>query len=140
MKKAIIYFSMTGNTQAMAESFLEGMQSVDSEVELFDASSFDVSSVEEYSHLAFGCPSCGEEELDEGEFLPMFEAVLPMLTTKKVFLFGSYSWGDGEFMRSWLELASNNNVNIVNNYITVEYPDDEAKETLKSLGIEFAKA
>lgn len=95
-KTAVIYWTSTGNTQTMAETFAEAINA-----ELFQVSEFDISTIDEYTHLAFGCPACGEEELDDTEFGPFFNEVVNSLSGKNVALFGSYGWGDGEWMQTW---------------------------------------
>ncbi len=95
-KVAVVYWSGTGHTEAMAQAVAEGAQAA-----LFTASEFDSSTAADYDAIAFGCPSMGVEQLEESEFEPMFEACKPALSGKKIALFGSYGWGDGEWMRTW---------------------------------------
>lgn len=95
MKTAVIYWSGTGNTEAMAKAVAEGAGA-----ELFDLSEFS-GSIDDYEAIAFGCPAMGAEELEEGEFEPFFSGIESKLSGKKVALFGSYGWGDGEWMRNW---------------------------------------
>ena len=95
-KVAIIYWSGTGHTQAMAEAVAKGCEGT-----LLTAAGFDASQVGAYDAFAFGCPSMGSEQLEEGEFQPMWDAVKGSLAGKPVALFGSYGWGDGEWMRTW---------------------------------------
>ena len=95
-KVAVVYWSGTGNTQAMAEAVAQAADGA-----LFTAAEFGPENLAEYDAIAFGCPSMGSEELEDSEFLPMFESVKGQLADKKVALFGSYGWGDGEWMRNW---------------------------------------
>ena len=95
MKTAVIYWSGTGNTEAMAKAVAEGAGA-----ELFTVSEFS-GNVEDYDAIAFGCPAMGAEMLEEGEFDPFFTEIESRLSGKKVGLFGSYGWGDGEWMRNW---------------------------------------
>lgn len=95
MKTAVIYWSGTGNTEAMAKAVAEGAGA-----ELFTVSEFS-GNVEDYDAVAFGCPAMGAEMLEEDEFEPFFTEIEGRLSGKKVGLFGSYGWGDGEWMRSW---------------------------------------
>ena len=97
-KIAIVYWSGTGNTEAMARLVSEG---AGGQAELFTADAFSPDLAGQYRALAFGCPSMGAEQLEESEFEPMFQAVLPHLSGKDIALFGSYGWGDGEWMRTW---------------------------------------
>lgn len=98
MKTAVIYWSGTGNTEAMAKAVSEGAGA-----ELFTVSDFS-GSVEDYDAVAFGCPAMGAEVLEEDEFEPFFSSVEDKLNGKKVALFGSYGWGDGEWICSCISV------------------------------------
>ena len=119
MKIAVIYWSGTGNTEAMASAVAEGAGA-----ELYSVSQFS-GDVSEYDRLAFGCPAMGAENLEEGEFEPFFEGIESKLSGKKVALFGSYGWGDGEWMREWAERVRNDGAVLVNDegLIANETPD-----------------
>ena len=93
MKIAVVYWSGTGNTEAMANAVLEGANAAGAEGALLTAAEFAADQVGEYDAIAFGCPSMGVESLEEGEFEPMFRACEPALAGKKLALFGSYGWG-----------------------------------------------
>ena len=93
---AVVYWSGTGHTEAMAQAVAAAAQA-----DLFTAAEFDADKAANYAAIAFGCPSMGAEQLEDSEFEPMFEAVKPSLAGKKVALFGSYGWGGGEWMRTW---------------------------------------
>jgi flavodoxin short chain len=97
MKTAVIYWSGTGNTEAMAKAVAEGANG-----ELFAASEFKGSAAD-YDNFAFGCPAMGAEELEDSEFEPLFARLEGELSGKSVALFGSYGWGDGEWMRNWAD-------------------------------------
>lgn len=130
MKAAVIYWSGTGNTEAMAQAVAQGAGA-----ELFSVSDFS-GNIEEYDALAFGCPAMGSEVLEESEFEPFFSAVESKLGGKRVALFGSYGWGDGEWMRSWEERVASANAALVNGegIIANEFPSDEALEQCRELG------
>ena len=100
-KIAVVYWSGTGNTEAMAKAVLEGINSSGAQGELFSCAEFDASMIEKYDAVAFGCPAMGAEQLEDFEFEPMFSPCVPKLAGKRLGLFGSYGWGDGEWMRSW---------------------------------------
>ena len=95
-KIAVVYWSGTGNTEAMAASVAEGVQDAGAEAVMMTASEFDVTMMDTFDAVAFGCPSMGAEELEESEFAPMFSACEAKLSGKRIALFGSYGWGDGE--------------------------------------------
>ena len=139
MKTAVIYWSGTGNTEAMAEAVVEGAKQAGAEVSLFTASEFDTSKVGDFDTLAFGCPAMGAEELEDSEFLPMFTAVKPSLKGKEIALFGSYGWGDGEWMRTWEEDCVGAGCVFAADSVTCnEAPDDEALDACRALGAALA--
>ena len=130
MKTAVVYWSGTGHTEAMAQA-VAGAAGAD----VFTASEFSADQVAEYDAIAFGCPSMGSEQLEEDEFEPMFESVKPALDGKKIALFGSFGWGDGEWMRNWEDSCKETGANLVcESVICQEEPDDEATEACKALG------
>lgn len=138
-KIAVVYWSGTGNTESMAMSVAEGAKSAGAEVTSFTASEFDASMMDNFDAIAFGCPSMGSEELEETEFAPMFEACEGKLGGKKIALFGSYGWGDGEWMRNWEETcAADGAVLACDSVICNEAPDDEAENSCKALGAALA--
>ena len=100
MKTAVIYWSGTGNTEAMARAVAEGMTAAGAEVVLLTPAEVAPGDLNAYAAIAFGCPAMGAEVLEETEFQPMFDACKRSLGGKRVALFGSYGWGDGEWMRA----------------------------------------
>ena len=140
MKIAVVYWSGTGNTEAMANAVLEGANAAGAEGALLTAAEFAADQVGEYDAIAFGCPSMGVESLEEGEFEPMFRACEPALAGKKLALFGSYGWGDGEWMRTWEDECRADGANLVcESVICNEAPDDDALAACKALGEALAK-
>ena len=138
-KIAVVYWSGTGNTEAMASAVLEGAKEKGAEAVLFTAPEFDASMVDSYDAIAFGCPSMGSEQLEETEFEPMFSACESALKGKKIALFGSYGWGDGEWMRTWEETClSDGAVLACESGICNEAPDDEALAGCSALGAALA--
>ena len=132
---AIVFWSGTGNTEAMADAVKAGAQEAGAEVSVFNASDFSADMVADFDAIAFGCPAMGDEVLEEDEFQPMFDAVLPSLNGKKVALFGSYGWGDGQWMRDWQESCQNAGVaRACECVIANDAPDDEAVSACKALG------
>ena len=95
-KVAVVYWSGTGNTEMMAQAVAKG-----ADAQLFTAADFTADQAAGFDAIAFGCPAMGAEELEDGAFQPMFDAVKRALQGKKIALFGSYDWGDGEWMRTW---------------------------------------
>ena len=136
MKKiAVVFWSGTGNTEAMASAVADGAKAKGADVTVFTASQFNASKLDAFDAVAFGCPAMGAEVLEESEFAPMFEDCKAKLSGKKIALFGSYGWGDGEWMRNWEESCKEAGANLVcDSVICQEEPDDEATDACKALG------
>ena len=134
MKVSIVYWSGTGNTEAMANAVAESAKNAGAEAELLPVSEAD-DSVLQSDVLLFGCPAMGSEELEESEFEPFFSSIEGKLAGKKVGLFGSYDWGDGEWMRAWQErvVAAGGNM-IEDGVIANNAPDDTALAACRALG------
>lgn len=133
-KIAVVYWSGTGNTEAMANAVLEGINS-GAEGSLFNVGEFDASMLSSYDAIAFGCPAMGAEQLEDFEFEPMFESCKPSLAGKKVGLFGSYGWGDGQWMRAWEERCRESGAVLVGDgVICAGYPESDSIESCRSLG------
>ena len=132
-KIAVVYFSNTGNTEAMADAIADALNGK-ADVKEIQASDFTADQVKDYDAIAFGCPAMGSEVLEEDVFEPMFESVEGELKGKKIALFGSYGWGDGEWMRNWADrCASDGAVLATDPVICQDAPDDAAKDQLAAL-------
>lgn len=142
MKKiAVVYWSGTGNTKEMANAIVAGIREEGVEADMFTSGNFDASMIAQYTGIAFGCPSMGAEELEETEFEPMFSSCKEELGGKKVALFGSFGWGDGEWMRSWEESCKNNNILLVcDSVICSGTPDNQVISHCKQLGKKLIQA
>lgn len=140
MKVSIVYWSGTGNTELMAASAAEGAKRAGADVEMLTAAEADAS-VLKSDALLFGCPAMGAGELEETEFEPFFSAIEGKLAGKKVGLFGSYGWGDGEWMRTWTERVKKaGGVMIADGVIANEAPDEAASAECEALGEKAAKS
>ena len=127
---AVVYWSGTGHTEAMAQAVAAAAQA-----DLFTAAEFDADKAANYAAIAFGCPSMGAEQLEDSEFEPMFEAVKPALAGKKVALFGSYGWGGGEWMRTWESDCAAAGITLcAESVICQDEPDDDALAACAKLG------
>ena len=137
---AVIYWSMTGNTQAMAEAIAQGAREAGAQVDVFSVDQVGVDQVLEYDQLALGCPAMGAEVLEESEFEPFFSQLEGRLSGKSVALFGSYGWGDGQWMRDWEERMKAAGAVLVGRegVIANEAPDEDALEQCRALGRELA--
>ena len=134
-KIAVVYWSGTGNTEAMAGAVADGAKEKGAEVSVFTASEFSASMMDDFDAIAFGCPSMGTEQLEDSEFEPMFNDCESKLDGKKIALFGSYGWGDGEWMRTWEETCKDDGVALACDFVICnEAPDDDALDDCKALG------
>ncbi|CDD54049.1 MULTISPECIES: flavodoxin [Ruminococcus] len=135
MKTAVIYWSGTGNTEQMAMAVAEGAGA-----DLFKVSEFN-GKIADYDRIALGCPAMGAEELEETEFEPFFASIEGELSGKTVGLFGSYGWGDGEWMRSWVDRATGAGATVLDGegLMANEAPSDEALEKCKAFGARLAQ-
>ena len=139
-KLAVVYWTSSGNTETMADAIIEGAKQTGAIVEKIPANKFSVNELDKYDSIAFGCPAMGDELLEEYEFEPMFQTVLPHLTSKRFVLFGSYGWGTGEWMRTWETICHENGAipsfpSIIANYVPDESVIGELKELGKNLTI-----
>ena len=138
-KIAVVYWSGTGNTEAMAAAVAEGAREKDADVTLITAADFSADQVGSYDAIAFGCPSMGAEQLEESEFEPMFTACEGSLQGKTIALFGSFGWGDGEWMLNGEERCSQDGANLASDSVICnEAPDEEALSACRALGAALA--
>lgn len=139
-KIAVVYWSGTGNTEAMAAAVAEGAQAAGAGAELFTAAEFSPEQLQGFGAVAFGCPSMGEEQLEESEFEPLFSACEDGLKGKKTALFGSYGWGDGEWMRHWKDRCRQDGAELIaDSVICNNEPDEEALIACRALGSALAQ-
>lgn len=136
MKKiTIIYWSGTGNTEMMAEAISKGAQAGGVDVKLLNVSDASISDVTESEVIALGCPSMGDEVLEESEMEPFVESIKDSVNGKNIALFGSYGWGNGEWMDDWEERMKSYGANLfVDSLIINETPDEEGLERCEALG------
>ena len=134
-KIAVVFWSGTGNTEAMADAVAEGAKGAGAEVSVFNVTDFSADKVDEFDAIAFGCPAMGAETLEDSEFEPVFNECEPKLNGKKIALFGSYGWGDGEWMRNWAETCKDDGAVMACDFVICnEAPDDDALDDCKALG------
>ena len=140
-KVAVVFWSGSGNTEAMANAVMEGVAKGGAEAELIRVGDFSADRIADYDGILMGCPACGTEELDEGEFEPFFVEAENHLKDVKVGMFGSYGWGGGAFMDPWTERVNAAGGAMVADGVTCELePDDDALERCRALGAAMAKA
>lgn len=133
-KVAVVFWSATGNTETMANCVAEGANGT-----IVPCSEMNAAKLAEFDAVAFGCPAMGAEQLEESEFEPMFTACEGRLSGKNIALFGSYGWGDGEWMRSWESRCNDDGANLAcESVICNETPDDDALAACRELGASLA--
>lgn len=140
-KLYVIYWSQTGNTQAMAEAIGEGIQEMGKQAVVIEVGSVSLEELKSARVFALGCPAMGAEVLEEMEMEPFVEGVESFVSGKSIALFGSYGWGDGQWMRDWEVRMCNVGANVINGegMICQETPDQEMLEKCKSLGKQMAQ-
>ena len=140
-KVSIVYWSQTGNTEAMANMLAKGVEEAGASAEVIEVSDASASDLLAQPAFALGCPAMGVEELEDSVFEPFISEIESGLSGKKVVLFGSYDWGDGEWMRTWQERMEKAGAVIVTGagIIANNAPDSDAEASLKAAGAELAK-
>ncbi|MBQ9060036.1 MAG: flavodoxin [Firmicutes bacterium] len=134
-KVAVVYWSMTGNTEAMANAVADGIRGAGGEAEVLTSADFGPDKLDQYDAVAFGCPAMGDEILEEGEFDPMFTACEPALSGRKIALFGSYDWGDGEWMRQWVARCKAAGANLACDFVICHLePEADDVSACEALG------
>lgn len=132
---AVVYWSDTGNTEAMANYVAEGIRAAGGNADVITADSFGPDKVSQYDAIAFGCPAMGDEILEEDIFEPMFSAVEGSLSGKRVGIFGSYDWGDGQWMRDWADRCRAAGAELANDGVIANLaPNDAEAEDCRNLG------
>ena len=139
-KISVVYWSQTGNTQAMAEAIGNGIKAAGKEAEVVDVSSVSLDDLKKETVFALGCPAMGAEVLEETEMDPFVSEVEGFAAGKTIALFGSYGWGDGQWMRDWVDRMNAAGAKVVNGegLICQETPDDDAIAECESLGKQLA--
>lgn len=141
-KISVVYWSQSGNTQAMAEAVAQGITEGGKEAEVVEVSAASIDALKEETAFAMGCPAMGAEVLEEGEMEPFVTEVEGFAAGKKIALFGSYGWGDGQWMRDWVDRMTAAGATVLNGEGTIcqETPDDTALAECVSLGKQLAGA
>ena len=138
-KVTIVFWSQSGNTESMANAVAEGVTAAGKEAVVVDVASASLDDLKAAKGFAMGCPAMGAEVLEEGEMEPFVCDVEGFAAGKTIALFGSYGWGDGEWMRSWEERCGDDGANLVcDSVICNEAPDDDAMAACRELGAALA--
>lgn len=137
---SIVYWSQTGNTQAMAEAISEGVTEAGKEAKIIDVTDASLDALKTEKVFALGCPAMGAEVLEESEMEPFVSELEGSVGGKTIALFGSYGWGDGQWMRDWEKDCDDAGINLVcESVICCETPDDAALEACRAMGKALAE-
>lgn len=137
----IIFWSQSGNTEEIAKLVLKGIEEGGKKAELLEVSSATLEDIKNEAIIVLGCPASGSEELDESAMEPFVNSLEGSIQGKKVALFGSYGWGDGEWMRNWEERMESYGANLISEGLIInESPEsEEDKEKCRDFGKLIAK-
>lgn len=140
-KIQVVFWTQSGNTQAMAEAIGKGITEAGKEANVVYVGSASLDDLKAAKAFALGCPSMGVEVLDEAEMEPFVAEVEGFASGKTIALFGSYGWGDGEWMRNWVERMQAAGATVLNGegLICQETPDDDAIAECVNLGKQLAE-
>lgn len=141
MKIAVVYWSGTGNTEAMAKAMVEGAKAAGAEVDLFSVDQFQADAMNGYQGFLFGCSAMGNEVLEEAEFEPFFAEAEKNLTGIPVGLFGSYGWGSGEWMQDWVQRCQQAGAKVQGEGLIINNePDADGLNDCEAYSAEFVRA
>lgn len=136
----VVFWSQTGNTAAMAQAVVEGIEAAGKSADLKYVDQVSVMELKDTKVVALGCPAMGAEVLEEAEMEPFVEEFCAIASGKSVGLFGSYGWGDGEWMRNWVNRMQEAGATVVDGegVICQEMPDEAALSECRTLGSSLA--
>ena len=136
----VVFWSQSGNTEAMANAVADGIRKAGKEADVVFVSDASIDELKSAKVFALGCPAMGAEVLEEGEMEPFVSDLEMSVSGKTIGLFGSYGWGDGQWMRDWVDRMSSAGANVLNGegVICKEAPDDEAVAACTDLGRQLA--
>ena len=136
----IVYYSASGNTEKMANLIAEGIANGGKSADVINVSNANANIFDNEEIVILGCPAMGDEVLEENEFEPFVEEISSKISGKKVALFGSYGWGDGQWMRDWQERMESLGCTLIDDGLIIQYePEDSSPECIE-LGMTIAKA
>lgn len=128
----IVYYSASGNTEKMANLIAEGIANGGKTAEVINVSNANADIFDNEEIVILGCPAMGDEVLEENEFEPFVEEISSKISGKKVALFGSYGWGDGQWMRDWQERMESLGCTLIDDGLIIQYePEDNSSECIE---------
>lgn len=125
-KIAIVYWSGSGNTEKMAEAIAKGAKNKSAEVECKSVDKASAAELANFDLIALGSPAMGSEVIEESEMEPFFVSVQKYLKGKKVAVFGSYDWGEGEWLETWGTRVKKGGADLVDNGLKIHLEPDDA--------------
>lgn len=139
MKASVIYWSGTGNTEAMANEIASKLKELGADTKLVSVEEASLDDAKEAELFALGCPAMGAEELEEDYFRPYFDSIKEIIKDKKVAIFGSYEWNSGEWMDLWKKECEDDGIAVIDALIAYDHPDAEALEKCRELAEKLMK-
>lgn len=139
MKASVIYWSGTGNTEAMANEITSKLKELGADTKLVSVEEASIDDAKEAELLALGCPAMGAEELEEDYFRPYFDSIKDIIKDKKLAIFGSYEWNSGEWMDLWKKECEDDGIEVVDALIAYDHPDAEALAKCRELAEKLMK-
>ena len=139
MKASVIYWSGTGNTEAMANEIASKLKELGADTKLVSVEEASIDDAKEAELLALGCPAMGAEELEEDYFRPYFDSIKDIIKDKKLAIFGSYEWNSGEWMDLWKKECEDDGITVIDALIAYDHPDAEALEKCRELAEKLMK-
>ena len=136
----IVFWSGTGNTEKMANIIAEGIAKGGKQAEIVNVSEANNGIFNDEDVVVLGCSAMGDEVLEESEFEPFIESIASKIKGKKVALFGSYGWGDGQWMRDFEDRVTSYGAQLIGDGLIVQNePEDNCPECIE-FGMNIAKA
>lgn len=139
MKASVIYWSGTGNTEAMANEIASKLKELGADTKLVSVEEASIDDAKEAELIALGCPAMGAEELEEDYFRPYFDSIKDIIKDKKLAIFGSYEWNSGEWMDLWKKECEDDGIAVIDALIAYDHPDAEALEKCRELAEKLMK-
>lgn len=139
MKASVIYWSGTGNTEAMANEIASKLKELGADTKLVSVEEASIDDAKEAELLALGCPAMGAEELEEDYFRPYFDSIKEIIKDKKLAIFGSYEWNSGEWMDLWKKECEDDGIAVIYALIAYDHPDAEALAKCRELAEKLMK-
>jgi flavodoxin short chain len=140
-KIQVVYWTQGGNTGIMADAIGQGIKEAGKEAEIIFVSDASLDALKEAKVFALGCPAMGAEVLEETQMEPFVCDVEGFASGKTIALFGSYGWGDGEWMRDWVDRMTAAGASVLNGegLMSHETPDDTVLAECMALGKQLAE-